>query len=110
QLEQLGLELQIDPAGPVDDLDQRLRRQGLELRRQGLCPLAQRTAGVQVCEYLLQLAGLCPQRGVTRLRLLGHALETPLDVVAVGDEELELEPLEVTLGIRALGVAGNHGE
>ena len=38
---------------------------------------------------------LGPLAGVTRLRLFRDALVPPLDVIAIGDEQLELERLEV---------------
>jgi hypothetical protein len=43
----------------------------------------------------VELVGLGAQLGVPRLRLLLHALEAPLHVVAVRDEELERQRLEV---------------
>jgi hypothetical protein len=46
-------------------------------------------------EDLLELRDLDPQLRVARLGLFGDALEPPLNVVAVGDEQLELQRLEV---------------
>ena len=101
QLGQLGLELQVDPGRAVHDRDDRLRRQRLELGRQLALPVAQRLAGVQPLEHALQVGSLLAQLRVARLRLLAHALEAALDMVAVGDQQLQLEPLEVALRIGA---------
>ena len=100
-LRELRLQLQVDPVRPVLDREQRLRRQGLELLRQLARVVAQRVARLQVGEQRLQLLDLLPQRGVTRLRLLLDPLEPPLDMVAVGDEQLEIERLQVAGGIGA---------
>src|SRR5581483_3256261 len=75
-----------------------LRRQRLELGRKILRPVGQRAARVEMCEEALEVLGLALELRVTRLRLLGDALESPLDVVAVGDEQLELERLQVVVG------------
>jgi len=48
-----------------------------------------------VSEHLLQLIELAADLCVARLRLLLDALEPALDMVAVGDEQLELERLEI---------------
>src|SRR4051794_274632 len=97
ELRELGLELQIGPLGAVDDRDQRLRGQRLELARQLLVPVRERVPRIEVREQLLQLLDLFLQRHVTRLRLLRDALEPSLDVVPVGDEQLELQGLEVVV-------------
>ena len=46
-------------------------------------------------EQPLEVGHLDLEPRVSRLRLLPDAFEAPLDVVAVGDEELELQRLEV---------------
>jgi hypothetical protein len=43
-------------------------------------------------ERVLECGDLLLERRLPRLRLLRHALEAPLDVVAVGHNELELDP------------------
>src|SRR6476646_5231062 len=103
QLGQLGLELGVQAAGTVANLDQRLRRQRLEPRRQLPGPLGQRSFGLEVREYCLELVHLVPKPGVARLRLLPDAFESPLDVVAVGDQQLELQRHEIVSGIPGSG-------
>ncbi len=61
-------------------------------------------------EQLRERVDLLAKGGVARLRLLLHALEPPLDVVAVGDEQLELERLEIGSRIRARREAVGDGE
>jgi hypothetical protein len=61
-------------------------------------------------EQRLELGDLRPERRVARLRLLRHALEPPLHVVAVRDEELELQRLEIRRRIARAGPAVEHGE
>jgi len=63
-----------------------------------------------VREHLLQLVDLGPHLRVTRLRLLLDALEPALHVVTVGDEQLELERLEVVIGCRVGAEAAHHDE
>ena len=65
---------------------------------------------VEVREQPLGQLGLLPLRAIARLRLLAHALETPIDVLAVGDDQLETERLEVGGGIGILGEAVEHRE
>ena len=55
-------------------------------------------------------SSLLPLRAIARLRLLADALEPPVDVLAVGDDELEAERLEVGGGIGLVGEAVEHGE
>src|SRR6266516_405493 len=55
QLRQLGLELRVQAAGTVSNLDQRLRRQRLEPWRQLPGPLGPRPLGLEVREYCLEL-------------------------------------------------------
>ena len=91
QLGQLRLELEVDPARPVDDLDQSASSSAARAPRGRLARVvAQRAAAVEVREHRPQVVDLLPQRRVARLRLLLDPLEPPLDVVAVGDEQLEL--------------------
>ena len=98
------------PPGPVDDGDHGLRRQRLELRRQRAVPLAHRPSSVDVGKQPLQLDHLVAQLRVARLRLLRHAFQSPLHVVAVGDEQLQLEPLEVAVRVGAGGETVHDGE
>ena len=86
-----GLEREVDAVGPVHDRDQRLRRQRLQLRRQPAVPVAERTLGVDVLDQPLQELGFGAERRIARLGLLPHPLEAALDVILVGDEQLELE-------------------
>src|SRR5439155_190512 len=51
QLGELGLELQVGPAGPIDEGDHRLRRQRLQLTRQVARVVAERAAAVDVREW-----------------------------------------------------------
>ena len=102
ELGQLGLEREVDPAGPVLDREQRLRRQRLELRRQLARVFRERRAAVDVREYLPQLLDLHAQLRLTRLRLLLDPFEPPLDVVAVGHEQLQLQVLQVSRRVGSL--------
>src|SRR5207248_6781328 len=110
QLGELRLELEIDPVGSVDDLEQRLRRERIELRRQLALPVRQRPAGVEVREEPLELGRLRLEAGVPRLRLLRDALQPPPHMVAVGDEELKLQRLEVVGGDARAGEAVEDDE
>jgi hypothetical protein len=67
-------------------------------------------AGVEVREQLLQHVDLLAQRGIARLRLLLHPLQSPLDVIAVGHQELKLQCLEVGARARALREAVGYGQ
>src|SRR5581483_9770093 len=96
-LRELGLELQVDPGRAVHDRQERLPRQRLELGRELVPPIGERLPRVEVREQPLQLLRLLLQLRVPGFRLLGDALETTLDVVAVGDEQLELQRLEIVL-------------
>ena len=91
ELRQLRLEREVDPARAVLDREQRLRRQRLELGRQLARVVGERRSRVDVREHLAELLDLGAQLRVARLRLLLDPLDPPLDVVAVGDEQLELE-------------------
>ena len=99
RLSELRLELQVCPAGAVLDRDDRLRRQRLERLRERGRVILQRPALVQVGEQLLEVLHLGPKRRIARLRLFRDTLEPPLDMLAVGDEELELDRLQIPLGI-----------
>ena len=59
---------------------------------------------------MLELRDLRPQRRVARLRLLRDALEPTLDVVAIRDEQLELQRLEIGCGLARAGPAVEHRE
>src|SRR6476646_10721857 len=59
--------------------------------------VSDRAARLDVGEQSLERDDLVPELRVTGLRLLAHALEPPLDVVAVGDEQLETELLDLIL-------------
>ena len=110
QLRQLGLERQVDPAGPVLDRDQRHRRQRLEPVGQLAWPFAERLLRVDVREHLLEHLNLGAQLHVTRLRLLHDPLQPLLDMVAVGDEQLELQVLQVAGRISPGREAVEHDE
>ena len=101
QLGELGLELEVDAARAVLDDDDRLRRQRLERLRHLAVVVGDRPAAVDVREQRLEARDLLPQLRVTRLRLLARPLEPLLDVVAVGDEQLELQRLQVGGGLGA---------
>ena len=81
------------PPGPVLDDDHRLRRQRLERVRDLAAVVGDRPARLDVREQGLEPVDLLLQLRVARLRLLPGPLEALLDVVAVGDEQLELERL-----------------
>src|SRR5205814_6162532 len=95
QFGELRLELEVDALGPVLDGEQRLRRQRLQPRRELARPVRQRSPRVHVREHPLELRGLLLQLRLAGLRLLGDAFEPPLDVVAIRDQELQAERLEV---------------
>ncbi len=98
QFGELRLELQVDALRAVLDREQRLRRQRLEPGRKLAGEVGERTACIDVREHALELGHFLPQLLVAGLRLLRHALEPTLDVVAVGDEQLEPQRLEVVRG------------
>ena len=110
QLGELRLELQVDPARPVLDRDHRLRRQRLELAGQLAGVVDQRAARVDMSQDPRQLLDLGANLRVARLRLFGDALEPALDVVAIGDQQLQRERLEVTCGIGVRPEAAQHDE
>ena len=103
ELCQLGLELAVDSAGPVDDRDQRLRRQRVELIRQLARPLSERVARLEMRQDAAQDLRLFADPGVTRLRLLLDPLEPLRDMIGVRDEQLELERLDLAVGIGGAG-------
>src|SRR5262249_6283927 len=71
ELGELGLELRVDAAGAVADLDERLRRQRLEPGRELAWPLGERPLGLEMSENGLERRDLGPELRVARLRLLG---------------------------------------
>jgi hypothetical protein len=54
-----------------------------------------------VGEDALELGYLVSELRVARFRLLRHPLEALLDVVAIGDEQLELQALEIDVRVGA---------
>ena len=99
ELGELGLELAVDPVRAVDDREQRLRREWVELGRKLARPLGERVARLEVREHRGQRLGLLAHGCIARLRLLLDPLEPLGDVIGVGDEQLELQLLEVALRI-----------
>ena len=63
-----------------------------------------------MCEEPLQLDNLVAQPRVAGLRQRTYALEALLDVVAVGDDQLELDRLEVVLRVGLRAEAAQHGD
>src|SRR3954447_5796940 len=61
-------------------------------------------------EGALQLPELGAKTRVTGLRLLLDALEAPLDVIAVGNEKLEPQRLQVVCGITGTRPVVQNGE
>ena len=61
-------------------------------------------------EQSLGQLDLLALRPIAGLRLLPHSLEPALDVVAVGDDELEAEGLQVGCRIGPLREPVEHGE
>ena len=110
ELGELELEREIDAARAVLHDDARLRRQRLELLGHLACVVAEGAAGVEMREQRLERGRLSPQPRITRLRLRSHALEPRLDVVAVCDEQLQLELLEVAGGIGARREPVDHAQ
>src|SRR6478736_642906 len=110
QLRKLRLELKVDAIGTVDQLEQRLRRERVQLGRQLALPVGERAAGVEMRKQPFELLRLGPEAHIPRLRLLRHSLEPALDVVAVGDEQLELQRLEVVGGNAGAGEAVEDDE
>ena len=104
QLRELRLELQVDPAGPVDDRDQRLRRQRLELR-----PAARRDTRRAARRRPTWASTVRSSSTSARsfaspdFACFSTRSSRRCDVVAIGDEQLEPERLEVALriGVRA---------
>jgi hypothetical protein len=90
------------PSRPVLERDERFRRQRLELCGNLAAPLREWPAVVQVGQQPLGCLGLLPLRPVPRLRLLAHALQPAVDVLAIGHDQLEAERLEVGRGVGVL--------
>src|SRR5262249_10831671 len=110
ELGELHLERAVDPTRAILDRNQRLRRQRLELRREGAVPLRERLPVVQVRgEVLCQLA-LLALGAISRLPFFPDPLEPTIDMLAVRDDELEAERLEVRGWIRAVREAVEDGE
>ena len=61
-------------------------------------------------EQTFRQLGLLSLRAIARLRLLAHTVETPVDVLAVGHDQLEPKRLEVAGGIGTVRVAVEDGE
>ena len=98
KLGELGLELQVDAARAVHDRDQRLRRQRLELAGQAPRVVGERRRPHRRAPGSFRSSSTSARSfAVAGLRLLLDPLEPTLDVVAVGDEQLELERLEVVV-------------
>ena len=110
QLAELGLELEVDAAGAVLDDDHRLRRQRLERVRHLALVVGDRPAAFDVGEQRLEARDLLPELRVARLRLLTRPLEPLLDVIAVGDEQFELQCLQIGVGLGAGREPVQHAE
>ena len=95
KLGELELQLQVDPREAVDDGNQRFRGERLELGGQLAPPLRERASGFEMHEQLLQARDLLSFGQLAGLRFLADLLEPALDVITVGQEELELDRLEV---------------
>ena len=67
-------------------------------------------AVVEVREQALRELELLPLGAIAGLRLLADALEAAIDVLAVGDDQLQPQRLEVGGGIRAVREAVEDGE
>ncbi len=72
--------------------------------------VAQRVPVAQVDEQRAQVLRLLLQRGIARLGLLLDSFQPALDVLVVGDEELQLERLEIAGRVRVLAPAVQDGE
>ena len=83
------------PPGPFSSGMSGFGRQRLELGRKVARPLGERVPLVQVGEKAFGQLRLLPLRPVTRLGFLANALETPVDVLPICDDELETKGLEV---------------
>jgi hypothetical protein len=84
------------------------RRERLELYWKLACPLGQRMALVEVREQSLRELSLLALRSIAGLRLLAHALEPAIHVLAVGDDQLEPKSLEISRRVGVLGEAVQH--
>ena len=110
ELRQLHLERAVDASRAVLERYEWRRRQRLELARELAAPGRQRLTLVEVDEQPLGQLNLLALRPVAGLRLLPHSLEPALDVVAVGEDELEAEGLQVGRWIGPLREPVEHGE
>ena len=61
-------------------------------------------------EHRLEQRGFLPRRRVSRLRVLAHLLQPALDVVAIGDDHLQLQGLEIARGIGVLREPVDDGQ
>ena len=67
-------------------------------------------AFVEVREQSLRELSLLALRPIAGLRLLAHALEPAIHVLAVGDDQLEPKRLEISRRVGVLGEAVQHRE
>jgi hypothetical protein len=79
----------IDAARAVLDCDQRLRRERFEPGRELGGPIGESSAGVNMRQHPSQLDDLLLQLQLAGLRLFRNALEPSLDVIPIGDQQLE---------------------
>jgi len=66
--------------------------------------------GLEVGTDPLERGDLVPESGIAGLRLRAHSLEPPLDVIAIRDEELEPERLQVGRRVSRTGEPVNDRE
>ena len=83
------------PPGPFSTTTTAFVVSGSSSGGSSLPVVGERPAALDVREQPLEVFRLLAELRVARLRLLAHALEAPLDMVAVGDEQLELELLDL---------------
>jgi hypothetical protein len=89
QLGKLGLELGVDAVRAVLDDEQRFRRQWLEFGRQRLGIGGERPLSINVDDEPFERFSFLLELRIARLRLSRDALQPPLDVIAIGNEQLE---------------------
>ena len=99
ELGKLGFELEVEPARAVDDAISGFVVSGSSpaAARAGT---SERVPASTCARTRSSSCDLLAEPRVARLRLLPDALEALLDVVAVGDDELELERPQVVVGVR----------
>ena len=98
------------PPGPFSTARRGFVVSGSSASGQLAGPVGDRPAAVQVVEQLREQLHLCARGRVAGLRLLRHALVAALDVIAVCDEQLELERLEVVVRCRPVREPVEDGE